>query len=181
MKTLSDGGDGFFRLGTSGVSRSLTLPEQDMHVSALPSKPQLGLSSGDLTKHQKQASIHVGVSHCIDYPTGMRNTNNSYDLWKIQSSDYPADMWKSIRDKEIWPSALFAMRGGACARARSLVVSPSNRRYLDTTYFPWRTQSFYSFRFVASVDELIRAGPLTSWQNSRSVRLKRSGADPGKS
>ena len=113
------------------------------------------------------------------YPTDMRNTNRRFDLWQIPSSDYPADMRKSIRDKEIWPSARFPMRGGACAR--SLVVSPSNCRYLDRAYFPWRTQSFYSFRCVASVDELIRAGPLTSWQNSRSVRLKRSGADPGRS
>jgi hypothetical protein len=46
----------------------------------------------------------------------MRNTNRRFDLWQIQSSDYPADMRKSIPDQEMWPNDLFAPRGGACAR-----------------------------------------------------------------
>ena len=46
----------------------------------------------------------------------MRNTNSRFDLWRIQSSDYPADMRKSIPDQEMWPNDLFAPRGGACAR-----------------------------------------------------------------
>ena len=46
----------------------------------------------------------------------MRNTNRRFDLWQIQSSDYPADMRKSVPDQEMWASDLFAPRDGACAR-----------------------------------------------------------------
>jgi hypothetical protein len=46
----------------------------------------------------------------------MRNTNRRFDLWQIQSSDYPADMRKSIPNQEMWRSDLFAPRGGVCAR-----------------------------------------------------------------
>ena len=61
------------------------------------------------------------------YPTDMRNTNRRFDLWQIQSSDYPADMRKSIPDQEMWPSYLFAPRGGACARlVRDLFSSSRN-------------------------------------------------------
>jgi hypothetical protein len=50
------------------------------------------------------------------YPTDTRNTNNHFDLWQIQSSDYPADMRKSIPEQEMWQTDLFAPRGRACAR-----------------------------------------------------------------
>jgi hypothetical protein len=60
------------------------------------------------------------------YPTDMRNTNRRFDLWQIQSSDYPADMRKSIPDQEMWPSDLFAPRDGACARSH--VMSLSSRK-----------------------------------------------------
>jgi hypothetical protein len=46
----------------------------------------------------------------------MRNTNRCFDLWQIRSSDYPADMRKSIPDQEMWQSDLFAPRCGAGAR-----------------------------------------------------------------
>jgi hypothetical protein len=57
----------------------------------------------------------------------MRNTNRRFDLWKIQSSDCPADMRKSIPDLEMWQSELFAPRGGACARLARDVFSSSRK------------------------------------------------------
>jgi hypothetical protein len=68
-----------------------------------------------------------------------------------------ADMRKSIPNKEICPKGVFELR--ARARAPSNLMSQRSR----------------------NVDELTRAGPLTSRLKSRRVRLKRSGSDPGRS
>ena len=53
------------------------------------------------------------------YPTDMRNTNRCFDLWQIQSSDYPADMRKSVPDQEMWLSDLFAPRVWSARAART--------------------------------------------------------------
>ena len=61
------------------------------------------------------------------YPTDMRNTNKRFDLWQIQSSDYPADMRKSILVQEMRPSGLFGQRPRVCACVQSVVSQDSAR------------------------------------------------------
>jgi hypothetical protein len=71
--------------------------------------------------------MRYGVFYGPDgYPTDMRNTNRCFDLWQIQSSDYPADMRKSVSGQEMWLNDLFAPRDGACARSH--VMSLSRRK-----------------------------------------------------
>jgi hypothetical protein len=78
-------------------------------------------------------------SGLADYRADMRNTNNSFDLWPMQSSGYPADMRKSIPDQEMWPSGIFASRARACARSHMMPRSHRNVRVEHKT--PARRQA----------------------------------------
>jgi hypothetical protein len=59
---------------------------------------------------------YVIFSGCANYSVDTRKSKWRFDLWQIQSSDYSVDTRKSIPDQELWPSGVFAPRGGACAR-----------------------------------------------------------------
>jgi hypothetical protein len=61
----------------------------------------------------KRYVVFSGPDGC---PADTRKTNRRFDLWQIQSADYPADTRKSIPDQEMWQSDLFAPRGGVRAR-----------------------------------------------------------------
>ena len=59
------------------------------------------------------------------YPTDMRNTNRRFDLWQIQSSDYPADMRKMNVYNGLRQTPIVATRaGGVCARPAADGVLP---------------------------------------------------------
>ena len=58
--------------------------------------------------------MRYGVfSEFRDYPTDTRNHNDSFDLWKIRSSDYPADTRKSSGHNDFRQIPFLANRRGA--------------------------------------------------------------------
>ena len=88
----------------------------------------------------------------------MRKANASIDLWQIRNSGCRADMRKSIRDKEMWPSGLLERRARACARSHVTSRRLCERQDKYNRYRPTRGQD--SGRGQVSRGEVSRMAPI---------------------